>query len=215
MTSLNLYGIQVVRKLNECKYCHYIHDSKDDLDKFFVNFFSRQEEYIQTLEAIGTNNINDVVYNVIFKQVLSHFRASLIESETLKKNITVQNYLRLYDRDDLAKQLNNLLLIEIMPTLSLKSMIKESVDKYIAYYDKPTQKSDEIYTICKAFFAENGKFPLQEFMQCLDGFIMSLFTEMWYDAGGVGIKISERCIEQREAIIEYRMIMLDAIIKRI
>ena len=215
MTSLNLYGIQVVRKLNECKYCHYIHDFKEDLDEFFGNFFSRQEEYIQTLEAIGTNNINDVVYNVIFKQVLSHFRASLIESETLKKNITVQNYLRLYDRDDVAKQLNDLLLIEIMPTLSLKSMIKESVDKYIAHYDKPTQKSDEIYTICKAFFAENGKFPLQEFMRYLDGFIMSLFTEMWYDAGELGIKISERCIVQREAIIEYRMVMLDAIIERI
>ena len=119
---------------SECKYCHYIHDFKEDLDKFFGNFFSRQEEYIQTLEAIDSNNINDVVYNVIFKQVLSHFRASLIESETLKKNITVQNYLRLYDRDDLAKQLNDLLLIEIMPTLSLKSMIKESVDKYIAHY---------------------------------------------------------------------------------
>ena len=28
-------------------------------------------------------------------------------------------------------------------------------------------------------------------------------------------KISERCIEQREAIIESRMIMLDAIIERI
>ena len=94
-------------------------------------------------------------------------------------------------------------------------MIKESVDKYIAHYDKPTQKSDEIYTICKAFFAENGKFPLQEFMRYLDGFIMSLFTEMWYDAGELGIKISERCIVQREAIIEYRMVMLDAIIERI
>ena len=62
MTSLNLYGIQVVRKLNECKYCHYIHDFKEDLDEFFGNFFSRQEEYIQTLEAIGTNNINAVSY---------------------------------------------------------------------------------------------------------------------------------------------------------
>lgn len=106
MTSLNLYGIQVVRKLNECKYCYYIHDSKEDLDKFFGNFFSRQEEYIQTLEAIGTNNINDVDY-------------------------------------------------------------KESVDKYIAHYDK----------------------PMQEFMRYLDVFIMSLFTEMWYDAGELGIKI--------------------------
>lgn len=44
---------------------------------------------------------------------------------------------------------------------------------------------------------------------------MSLFTEMWYDAGELGIKISERCIVQREAIIEYRMVMLDAIIERI
>ena len=77
----------------------------------------------------------------------------MIESETLKKNITVQNYLRLYNRDDLAEELDGLLQIEIKPSLSLKKMIKESVDKYIAHYDKPTQRSNEIYTICKELFS--------------------------------------------------------------
>jgi len=215
MENLNLYGAQVIRKLSECTYCHYIHDSAETLDEFFNNYFSRQEEYIQAIEAINTNSDNDVIYTIIFKQVLSHFRASLIESETLKKNITVQNYLRLYNRDDLAEELDGLLQIEIKPSLSLKKMIKESVDKYIAHYDKPTQRSNEIYTICKELFAVDGKIPLQEFMRYLDGFIMSLITEMWYDAGELGIRMSERSMEQKEAIIEYRMDMLDAIIERL
>ena len=44
---------------------------------------------------------------------------------------------------------------------------------------------------------------------------MSLITEMWYDAGELGIRMSERSMEQKEAIIEYQMDMLDAIIERL
>ena len=52
--------------------------------------------------------------------------------------ITVQNYLRLYGRYDLAQEVDAFLDIIVKPGLSFRRLIKETVDKFIAHYDKPT-----------------------------------------------------------------------------
>jgi hypothetical protein len=120
-----------------------------------------------------------------------------------KNNITVQNYFRLYKRNDLAKKIDKLLNTEVKHNLTLKDMIRICVDKYIAHYDKPTNESREIYNYCFNIFSTNGKLPLKEFIKLLDKYIMALITEMWYDAGELGIPMSDRCSEHRDAIINF------------
>ena len=41
---------------------------------------------------------------------------------------------------------------------------------------------------------------------------MSLITQMWYDAGELGVLMSERCTEDRNIIIEYGKTLLNKII---
>lgn len=201
--ALNRYGVQAYSKVSECSYCHFIYDRKSQLDEFFASFFSKEEENLAVLETLEATNEDSPVYMLAFRQELIHLRASLIESANLKKNITVQNYFKLYNRDDLAEKIDTLLQIEVKANLSLKAMIRGSVDKYIAHYDKPSAESNDIYNYCISVFSANGKLPLKEFIRLLDGYIMALITEMWYDAGELGIDMSDRCPEQRNTIINH------------
>lgn len=201
--SLNLYGLQVFRKLDECTYCHFIHDRKNELDEFFKNFFTRQEENLAVLETLETTSGKDALYMLAFKQEMIHLRASLIENAKLKKNITIQNYFRLYGRTDLAERIDALFQTEVQHGLSFKELIKESVDKYIAHYDEPSSKNKDIYDYCVSVFSANGKLALKKFIPLLDGYIMALITEMWYDAGELGISMSDRSSEDRQTIIEH------------
>jgi hypothetical protein len=132
-----------------------------------------------------------------------HLRASLIESASLKKNITVQNYFRLYNREDLAERIDAILQVGLKSGVFLRDLIKESVDKYIAHYDRPSPKSDDISGFCVSFFSSKGRIPLKKFIQLLDGYIMALITEMWYDAGEFGIAMSDRNDQDRNVIINF------------
>ncbi|MEN3005450.1 hypothetical protein [Dehalobacterium formicoaceticum] len=201
--TLNTYGLQVYRKIDECSYCRYIRDRQGELDEFFNTYFSKEEENLAILETLEAANEESPVYMLAFKQELIHLRASLIENAKLKNNITVQNYFRLYGRDDLAEKIDTLLQIEVRTNLSLRDMIKESVDKHIAHYDKPSDTSEDIYNYCKSIFSANGKLPLKKFITFIDGYIMGLISEMWYDAGELGVSMSDRCPEQRQIIIDH------------
>ena len=202
--ALNIYGVQVYQKINECGYCRYIRDRQSDLDEFFENFFSREQENLAVLDALKSTSEESSTYILAFKQEMVHLRASLIENAKLKKNITVQNYFRIYGRDDLAEKIDTLLQAEVRTNLSLRDMIKESVDKYIAHYDNPSDASKDIYNYCVSVFSANGNLPLIKFIPLLDGYIMGLILEMWYDAGELGIAMSNRCSEQKQVIIDYR-----------
>lgn len=202
--NFNLYGYQVLVKLNECRYCRSIHCKKELIDEFFHNFFDTQEAYIGVLESLSSAEEGSTIYEMAFKQILLHLRASLIETESAKKNITVQNYFKLYDRKDLADEIDALLAINISPEVTLREMLKESVDKYIAHYDRPTQKSKAIYYMCKTILSPKGKFPLPELMKLVDSIIMLLITEMWYDAGELGVKMSERSYEKKAILRTQR-----------
>jgi hypothetical protein len=201
--SLNMYGKQVYQKICECSYCYAIHNMKVKLDKFFDDFFEKQQESLDILETLENVDESSPAYRLAFRQELSHLRAFLIENKKQKNNITVQNYFRLYKRNDLAKKIDKLLNTEVKHNLTLKDMIRICVDKYIAHYDKPTNESREIYNYCFNIFSTNGKLPLKEFIKLLDKYIMALITEMWYDAGELGIPMSDRCSEHRDAIINF------------
>ncbi len=201
--TLNNYGLQVYKKINECWNCNFINERMSQLDEFFDHFFLKEEENLAVLEALEATDEGSPVFILAFKQELIHLRASLIESTNLKKNITLQNYFRLYSRDDLAKRIDELLQIEVKENLTLRDMIKESVDKYIAHYDKPTAESKDIYNYCVSVFSVHGKLPFQEFIRLLDGYIMALITEMWYEAGELGVPMSARSTEDRNVIISF------------
>ena len=200
---LNIYGLQVYIKISECGYCKYIRDRKDQIEDFFYRYFTKVEENLAILETLELIDDKSPIWMIAFKQELTHLRAHLIEGSDQKKNITVQNYLRLYDRADLAVKIDLLLQTEIKENLSLRDAIKEVVDKHIAHYDKTSVDSDNIYRYCIQLFSDAGKIPLKEFIRLLDGYIMSLIIEMWYDAGELGITMSNRSPEQRSVIINH------------
>ena len=212
VTQLNIYGLQVMQKISECGYCHFLRQRREKINIFFENYFSKAEQNLELLDALKTTKKNDSLYLLVFKQEMVHLRASLIENTKLKKNITIQNYLRLYGRNDLAEQVNQLLQIKVNESLSLRDMIKTTVDKFIAHYDEPTEKDKEIYDLCVSIFAFDGKLPLKDFIHLLNGYIMSLITQMWYDAGELGVHMSERCTEDRNIFIEYGQTSLNQLI---
>ena len=194
----------MVTKLSECLYCHYIANNKEQLDDFFENFFAKQEESLSVLEAVEGEELNPPVYEIALKQELVYLRASFIENEKLKKNITVQNYLRLYGRYDLAQEVDAFLDIIVKPGLSLRRLIKETVDKFIAHYDKPTDESKSIYDYCLRLFSQKSPLALQRLIPLIQGFVMWLCTEMWYDAGELGVSMSDRNDETRELFVQQR-----------
>ncbi len=184
---------------------------RGEINEFFDNYFSKAEENLVVLDTLKKAKKNNSLYLLAFKQEMIHLRASLIENTKLKKNITIQNYLRMYGRADLAEKVDQLLQIEVDEDLSLREMIKTTVDKFIAHYDEPTEKDKEIYDFCVSLFAFDGKIPLKDFIHFLNGYIMSLIVQMWYDAGELGVPLSERRTEDRNIIIEFGEASLNGI----
>lgn len=201
---LDVFGLQVMTKLSECTYCHFIHQREEQLDTFFENFFNMQEQNLSILDVIGEETISPATYNLALNQELIHLRASFIENDKLKKNITIQNYLKLYGRSDLAEEIDSFLGINVRDGLPLRKLIKETVDKYIAHYDSPTEESKEIYSYCRFLFAQESPLSLQEFIPYIHGFVMYLCTEMWYDAGELGVSMSDRTNEARQILRQQR-----------
>lgn len=122
-----------------------------------------QEQNLSILDVIGEETISPATYNLALNQELIHLRASFIENDKLKKNITIQNYLKLYGRNDLAEEIDSFLGINVRDGLPLRKLIKETVDKYIAHYDRPTEESKEIYSYCRFLFTQESPLSLQEF----------------------------------------------------
>lgn len=203
MASLNDYGLQVIQKINECSYCHFLRQRREEINRFFDDYFQKAEDNLAVLEVLNNADRKDAFYMVAFKQEMVHLRASLIENEKLKKNITIQNYLRLYGRGDLANKIDELLQVKVSENLTLRDMIKITVDKFIAHYDNPSSTEKEVYDYCFSFFSYDGQLPLAKFVRLLNSYIMSLITQMWYDAGELGVPMSERRSEDQNIIIEF------------
>ena len=142
---LDIYGLQVLQKISECGYCHFLQQRRNEINDFFENYFSKAEENLEVLKTLKKSKKNNSLFLLAFKQEMIHIRASLIENSKLKKNITIQNYFRLYGRADLAEQIDNLLQLNVKKGLSLREMIKVTVDKFIAHYDEPSERDKEIY----------------------------------------------------------------------
>lgn len=201
--SLSVYGLHVIQKISECGYCYFLRQRKAEIDQFFDDYFSRAEENLDVLEALDESEQNNAIYMLAFKQEMVHLRASLIEKSTLKKNITIQNYFQLYGRADLAQKVDSLLQTNVTSSLTLKEMIKTTVDKFIAHYDNPSDNDKAIYDYCFSLFSFGGRLPLRRFVDLLNGYIMSLVTQMWYDAGELGVSMSDRRPEEQAAIAEF------------
>lgn len=79
-----------------------------------------QEQNLSILDVIGEETISPATYNLALNQELIHLRASFIENDKLKKNITIQNYLKLYGRNDLAEEIDSFLCINVRDGLPLR-----------------------------------------------------------------------------------------------
>ena len=63
------------------------------------------------------------IYKMAIRYYFSHLRAWLVESPNLKKNRTVQNYLLLYERQDLLTEQNQVLELHVTEDWTLRYLI--------------------------------------------------------------------------------------------
>lgn len=107
----------------------------------------------------------------------------------LKKNRTIQNYLVLYERQDLLTEVNRALDLVITEEWTLRYLIKSYVDTNIAHYDRATEETRHIVEFCNSVFGKEGKFPIDQFVGIMESYMMSLVIEMWFYAGELGADI--------------------------
>lgn len=163
------YDKVVKDKVATCDYCKYRFNNKDKIHEFDKNFNNKLQEMIQLCETLEENRGNKNVENLVYKNYLSHLRAMYIESnrKELRKNITLQNYLRVNRYTDISEWIDELFNAEVADNITFRMVIRETVDKYIAHYDMPDEKSEELRYLCKNIIGINGRMPLLKFMKAL------------------------------------------------
>lgn len=188
---MNVLSLQVYQKITECTYCLKICNKKSEIDKFIQAYMNHDVGRMvsEILESLAGDN--DDVYRMAIRYYFVHLRAWLVEKEDSKKNRTIQNFLRLYDRQDLLQEVEDVLSLEIGENWKLKSIIKDFVDKNIAHYDELKEETEEIVAFCEKVFSKHGVFPLQDFVPYMESYMMSLVIECWYYAGELGDMISD------------------------
>lgn len=200
---LNIYGLQVYQKLSECTYCRALHSKKDKLDDFFDRFMIHDAGEL-VVKAIKEAGGNDSVSKVCTRYYLSHLRAIMVEDENRKKNSTIQNYLKLYKREDLAEEVEDLLQIRIAESMTLRDLIKTIVDRQIAHYDAVSKEEIKFKEDLERLFLEEGPIPLTQFVEYIEEFVVSLVMEMWFYAGELGVDISDTGLDFSVAQGQYR-----------
>lgn len=98
---------------------------------------------------------------------------------------------------------DQLLQIGIGGGLILRELIKVIVNKFIAHYDEPLVKDKKVNDYCISIFSVGGRLPLIKFLSLHNRYIISLIVQMWYDAGGLGVSMSERNSKDRKSIIDF------------
>lgn len=205
-----LFGQQVVDKIKTCDYCKYIHNSKDTMDFYFKEILDRWMVSHEIMNILAQNEPSTQVYKLAYNQFLVHIRAFFIENERNTQNITVQNYMRLYQREDLATVFDSFFNIKVSAEFSLRKIIRETVDKYIVHYDKPTEKSNEIYELSNRIFAIDGELPIQELFIYLNHLFAFSTVDMFYYAGELGAKMDELDYMKGDiALCEYKRMIYE------
>lgn len=85
--------------------------------------------------------------------------------------------------EDLAQYIEDIFEIEINEGITLKKVIRECVDKYIAHYNKPSEETNYYYELCSKLIGKQGKIPLRDFMASLQYCTMMCLTVVWYKSG--------------------------------
>lgn len=110
---------------------------------FDETFFSYYILLTKRAERLQTLNIKSFDYQTYTDMCLVMIRALLIESERLKENYTLQNFLEKHERPDLVVTINDYIDQPINKLMTLREALKIAVDKYIAHNDKMVFKDNE------------------------------------------------------------------------
>ena len=206
---MNMYARQVLQKISECAYCRKICDKKSDIDTFIQNYMSHDAGVLVSEILESDAGENEDVFKMAIRYYFSHLRAWLVESPNLKKNLTIQNFLNLYERPDLVAEVDTFLNLNVTEEWVMKKLIRDFVDKNVAHYDQVTEDTERVERFCETIFAKNGKYPLNKFVLDVEAYMMSLIMEIWYYAGEMGTMISETKLDfavfmgvNRDAIID-------------
>ena len=117
------------------------------------------------------------------------------------------------EQPQVFRQHTDLLVFHVCARLAFQGLTQNSYKKMDKPYntdnlriqdDSPTEESKEIYSYCRFLFAQESPLSLQEFIPYIQGFVMYLCTEMWYDAGELDVSMSDRTNEARQILRQQR-----------
>ncbi len=188
-------ALQVYQKVSECAYCLKICDKKPEIDIFIQEYMSHDAGRMVSEILDSPASDNKDAYNMALRYYFSHLRAWLVESPNLKKNRTIQNFLIMYERQDLLDEVNAVLDLQVKESWTVRTLIRDFVDKNIAHYDQMKMETEQIISFCEQIFSKEGRYPLIEFVQDIEFYMMSLVLECWYYAGEMGSMISETTVD--------------------
>lgn len=109
----------------------------------FFSYFNLLKARTEKLDSMERGTLD---YDTYRDMCLVMLRGILVENQQLKHNYTIQNFLRLYQREDLICKIEEYLDTPINSRYTLKKAIKIVVDKYIAHNDSIiayTEEGDE------------------------------------------------------------------------
>ncbi len=119
-------------------------------DETFYSYFTLLKQRTRKLDKLEINSLD---YSTYRDMCLVMIRALLIESERLKENYTLQNFLIKHQRADLKLQVDNYLNQYINSMITLRNALKISVDKFIAHND----------TLVKEDISSEKQFCIEDF----------------------------------------------------
>lgn len=64
--------------------------------------------------------------------------------------------------------MNGVLDLEMKDNWTLRTLIRDFVDKNIAHYDQMKTETEQIISFCEQIFSKEGRYPLIEFVQDIE-----------------------------------------------
>ena len=105
---------------------------------FDETFLSYVQLLVQRTNRLSQLDLESLDYQTYTDMCLVMIRALLIESERLKDNYTLQNFLTKHEKLKLAEDVNEYIEQPINKMMTVRDALKISVDKFIAHNDTMT-----------------------------------------------------------------------------
>ena len=109
-------------------------------DETFLSYYKLLSQRVERLRGLDKESFD---YQTYTDMCLVMIRALLIESDRLRENYTLQNFLAKHSRSDLVTTVNAFIDQSVNKMVTVREALKIAVDKYIAHNDTMVFTDDD------------------------------------------------------------------------